>query len=270
MKEINLKFNITRARNAEHYQFHSDVLDIITTGFASAQKIDSLRDTYQQLFDTENECYLSNRAYKDTLDIETADKMRDDLFLYLSQTIATGKLCPIADKKSAAQTLDYVIDPYRGAPRLNYASNTAAIQDFILKIREARNSDAINALGLKEAVDALEEANKAFNALYSGRSTEVLSRATSEKMKSIRPQVDKAYKETVSAINALYEVNALITKNRDVEIQLETVIDKINAIIIQLQKTLSRAGVGAKNNLQPGDNKPGGNQESDGDKPEEL
>ena len=36
MKEI-LKANLNNARNAEHYQFHSDVLSIVTVEVATAQ-----------------------------------------------------------------------------------------------------------------------------------------------------------------------------------------------------------------------------------------
>ena len=39
MKEI-LKVNLNNARNAEHYQFHSDVLSIVTEEVAAAQKIE--------------------------------------------------------------------------------------------------------------------------------------------------------------------------------------------------------------------------------------
>ena len=122
MKEINLKFDLSRARNAEHYQFHTDMLGIITEDFAEKQSIAPLRSTYKQLLDIENECYLQNRTYKDTAAVEASDRKRDDHFLYVSQTITTGKLCPIEAKRKAAEELDYVIAPYRNAPRLNYAS----------------------------------------------------------------------------------------------------------------------------------------------------
>lgn len=251
MKEINLKFDLSRARNAEHYQFHTDMLGIITEDFAEKQSIAPLRSTYKQLLDIENECYLQNRTYKDTAAVEASDRKRDDHFLYVSQTITTGKLCPIEAKRKAAEELDYVIAPYRNAPRLNYASNTAAVGDFIEKIRESQYAGYVTTLGLDEALTALDAANKEFNKIYTGRSAETLSRATSETMKTIRPRADVAYKEAASAINALYKVNALVTRDAAKETALGTVIDQANALIIQLQQTLSKAGVGAKPNFKP-------------------
>ena len=70
-------------------------------------------------------------------------------------------------------------------------------------------------------------------------------------MKTIRPRADVAYKEAASAINALYKVNALVTRDAAKETALGTVIDQANALIIQLQQTLSKAGVGAKPNFKP-------------------
>ena len=265
MKEINLKFDLSRARNAEHYQLHDDILRTVTTAFATAQGIASLREKYQTLFDTENNCYLQNRSYQNTTEIETADKNRDDYFLYISQTIATGKYCPIATKKEAAVRLDYALEPYKDAPRMNYASNTAAVKDFVLKISDPQYADAVATLGLSDVITALNEANEAFNTLYSSRSSEVLSRNTSESMKTIRPQVDAAYREFASAINALYQVNALVAKSKDTEQAIGTVIDSVNALIIQLQKTLSRSGVGAKPNFKPGDDKPSPIEPEDND-----
>lgn len=256
MKEINLKFDLSRVRNAEHYQLHDDILRTVTAAFATAQGIAPLREKYQALFDTETTCYLQNRSYQNTTEIETSDKNRDDYFLYISQTIATGKYCPIEAKKEAAVRLGYALELYKDAPRMNYASNTAAVKDFVLKVGEPQYADAIATLGLSDAITALNEANEAFNTLYSSRSSEVLSRNTSESMRTIRPQVDTAYREFASAINALYQVNALVAKSKETEQAIGTVIDSVNALIIQLQQTLSRAGVGAKSNFKPRDNKP--------------
>lgn len=270
MKEINLKFDLSRARNAEHYQLNSDMLAAISSDFATAQGIGSLRDTYQSVFAIENDCYLQNHSYKDTPAVEASDRKRDDLFRYVAQTISTGKLCPIEAKRTAAETLDYVLSPYRNAPTLNYASNTAAVSDFVQKICLPEYTDAVTALALKEAIDALDVANREFNTLYTGRSSESLSRATSETMKTIRPKTDAAYRELASAINALYQVNTLVTKDSEKEKTLGAVIDRANSIIIQLQQTLSRAGVGAKSNFKPGDDKPSSGQTGDSESPDEI
>ena len=50
------------------------------------------------------------------------------------------------------------------------------------------------------------------------------------------------------AINALYRVNALTEQSETKEQQLAVVIDRMNAILYQLQLTLSRVKAGTKPN----------------------
>lgn len=253
MKEINLSFGFTRPRNPEHYQMHHDMLEIITPDFATAFGIPQLREEYQRLFDVENECYLRNTAFQDTPELQAADRKRDDRFLYNSQSINTACLSPIEATAEAGRRLAYHMKPYMKAPRLTYAANTAAVTDFVEKMREPANAADITTLGLTPAIDALDEANKKFNKIYTQRSSELLTRASSENMKSIRSQVDDAFKKAASAINAFYQVNELTVKDADKKKKLETVIDGVNAVLYQLQATLSRAGVGAKPSTKPDD-----------------
>ena len=255
MKEINVRFSFHPARNAEHYQAHSDLLAVATPEFATANSIAELRAAYAALIAVENDCYLRNAAYQDTPEVEAADKKRDDLFLYIAQTITTSMLCPYGNAAAAAKRLAFHLDPYRDAPRLNYASNTAAIADFVDKMGEEANITDLVTLDLTTAVDQLAAANRAFSALYNARSSELLTRSTGETMKTIRPQVDDAFRALASAVNALYQVNALVTKDPAKESELGTVIDRANAILVQLQKTLSRSGVGSKPSVAP-ENKP--------------
>lgn len=253
MKTIIVDSVLRRARNAEHYQAHNDILEVITVEFVTAFGIPALREKYQSLFDIENDCYLHNAAYQDTPELQAADRKRDDLFLYNSQTITTAGLSPIEATAAAGKRLSYVLAPYKEAPRLAYASNTAAITDFVLKMREPANAADITTLSLTAAIDALDEANKEFNRIYTKRSAELLTRSTSENMKSIRLKVDEAFREVASAINAFYQVNELVTKDIEKSRTLSSVIDNINAILYQLQTTLSRAGVGSKPTVSPDD-----------------
>lgn len=255
MKAINLKFGFTRPRNPEHFQLHHDMLETITVEFVTAFGIPQLREEYQRLFEIENDCYLRNKAFQDTPELQAADGKRDNLFLYSSQTISTAELSPVEAIAQAGKRLAYQLVPYKDAPRLSYASNTAAITDFVEKMRETANAADIETLGLTQAIDALDEANKEFNRIYAGRSSELLTRASSENMKSIRSQVDAAFKQVASAINSLYQVNELVTKDTEKGQTLGNMIDSVNAILYQLQTTLSRAGVGSKPTA-PEDDKP--------------
>lgn len=271
MKQINLKFDLHNARNAEHYQFHYDVLSVFTPDFASEQGVGELQTSYQGLFDTENTCYLRNTAYKETPDVEAADKKRDDLFLYISQSIKTNLLCPVEPTAAAAKRLDYHLSPYKDAPRMSYSAGTAAVTDFVGKMQEEGIKEDVATLGLTSAIVELDNANKAFNTVYNSRSAEALTRTVSDNMKTIRPKIDAAYKELAAAVNALYQVNSLVAKDEEKEALLGDVIDRVNALILRLQETLSRAGVGPRPNFAPEDklrpSSPSGTPEEDEERP---
>lgn len=268
MKE-NLKANLNNARNAEHYQFHSDVLSIVTAEVATAQKIDGLRSDYVALFDKENAAFIQNRAYESTKEIEAKDRERDDLFLYIKQTVDSNLHCPVATKKAAAEKLAFAMKPYRSANSKAFAENTAQVTNLVLDLQSEAYAGYVQLLGLTEAVAQLQAANDEFNAIYMGRSGEKLVRASSENMKSIRPKVDAAYRTLASAINALYQVNSLITRSANTETELGGVIDGVNALIVQLHQTLSLRGAGSAVEVNVDDNvsPDGGNTPSGGDNP---
>ena len=255
MKEI-LKPTLHSARNAEHFQFHADVLSVLTAEVAQAQNIGALRETYASLFADEDTAFIQNQAYESTKEVEEKDRTRDELFLYIKQTIDSNLLCPLAHKKSAALKLDFALTPYRTANSRPYAENTAQITNFVGDMQSAEYTSHVATLGLTEAIAQLEAANNAFNAVYSGRSGEKLTRVSSDNMKAIRPKVDDAYRAVVSAINALYQVNELVTLTQSTSASLGKLIDSINALVIQLQQTLSHRGAGTKAKA------PGGNPET--------
>lgn len=252
MKEI-LKANLNNARNAEHYQFHSDVLSIVTVEVATAQKIEGLRSEYAALFDKENTAFIQNRAYESTKEVEAKDRVRDELFLYIKQTVDSNLYCPVATKKAAAEKLSFAMKPYRSANSKAFAENTAQVTNLVADFQSETYAEYVELLGLTDAVAQLQIANNEFNAIYMGRSGEKLVRASTENMKSIRPKVDTAYRSLASAINALYQVNSLITRSESTETELGSLIDGINGLIVQLHQTLSLRGAGSTSDVNTDD-----------------
>ena len=84
-------------------------------------------------------------------------------------------------------------------------------------------------------------------------------------MKSIRPKVDTAYCSLASAINALYQVNSLVTRSESTEAELGSLIDSVNGLIVQLHQTLSIRGAGSTSDVNTDDTvSPGGGDTSSG------
>ena len=256
VKKILVPFSLYEARNAEHYGLYSDIFESIPQELAEKYHLTPIYSTCVNLFGIENDCHLRNQGYKNTEAIEQGDKKRDDLMLAIAQTIEAFTRLPIAEKAEAAKRLNFLLKPYRNVTRLPYAQESANIRDFVLKMAEEANAADIETLGLTEMMTLLDEANQAFMALYKGRSGEIRVRSTSETMKTIRPKVDAAFAQLFDAINGMYIVNELTTKDATTREELGKVIDDVNSYLIQLQKTLIRAGVIGGKVKDEGDDEP--------------
>ena len=248
MKEVFKNFNFRGALNAEHYQVHGDLLNAISEELASSLDLSDLRDRYVSLYAEENSSFFLSRASAWTPEIQEAHQLRVQQFGYILNRIDGGLYAGEEAKEQAAQALLFPIKHYRSVKRMRHAAVSGTLRDFIERMREADCATHIEMLKLTAAIDQLESLNNAFITVYNTRSAQYLEKATSRSMKTIRPLVDKAFKELANAINALYQANELMEKSAEKERQLGASIDEMNAVLYQLQLTLSRVKAGTKPN----------------------
>ena len=227
---------------------HNDLLNAISTEEALSLGLIGLRNQYVELFKEENSCYLLNRSYAQSDEIREKHASRVQQFSYILKRIDNESETGGEETQQAAKALLHPVKPYRAAKRMRYAATTGALTDFINRMRESDCATHIETLQLTEPLSRLETLNQAFNAIYQERSGQRFTKATSHNMATIRPLVDKAFKELARAINALYQANALTEQSETKEQQLVAIIDRMNAILYQLQLTLSRVKAGAKPN----------------------
>ena len=258
MDEIRLDFPYYAMRNSEHYQLNRRLLKYIPVEFAEKYGVSASRSKFQLTFYSENECYVGNTKFASTNEIETLDKKRSNLFIFFLKTIQSGLYNPEEAVVNAAKRMEYLIKPYKDAYRLSYAQKSAMIADFVDLVQEEEIQADLEALGLANTVSKLEEANEEFDTVYETRSTERLNRSISETMKTVRPKVDKAFTELAKDINAFFRVNELTTKDAETRTDFLVVIEKVNSLLYEMEKTLSRAGIIGK---------PSGSTSGDEDEP---
>lgn len=251
MKKIASIPYLGKARNAEHYHLQEQFMAIVTTAFAVDFKINGFRTNYEELFKKEDALYLQSTAYADTKIVEEKDVVRDTRYRYIDLTVQ-GKLLSLApsDQKSA-ERISFVMSSFVGCSSKPYAENTAMVSDLAKKLQSDEYAADVAALGLTEAVAAMKTANDEFEAVYSKRADQKLIRENSEKLKKVRPEVDKAFRLLADAINALYLVAETIDHDEAKAAEIGAVIDALNARILQFSETLSRRGVGAKAKFDP-------------------
>lgn len=248
MKEI-VSVDLAKGRNAEHFQFHANVLTFATSALAVELKIEALQKTYADLFKREDDLYMQTRAYEETQAMNEKDRERDDLFIYIKQVVAAMLYSPVPEKKIAAQKIEFQMRPYKDAASKPAAENTAQVTNCLQVLESDANTAYITALGLTDVLPLLKQANNEFNELYVNRSDVKLGRVSNDNLKSVRSQTDEAYRAMVKAINALWLVNETITHDAAQAAKLGGLIDNINALIVQFSETLSRRKAGTKPNI---------------------
>ncbi len=244
-KRIKTRFNFRSARNAEHYGLHHDILDVLDEKIVAAFELFKVHEPYMDYFKYEVKGFLQNRRYKETHLIKEKNASRVGIFAYLAQNVSTARNLPTQEIADAAERLYYLLEPYRNLSRLNYASISARMVDLLTELRKEEYAADLETLGMTDTVETLYQENEEFRTIYKQRSDEKLARHNAEKMKVIRLKVDDAAKACFEMINAQY---LLAYMNGDAEkmAALGAIIDKINALLLELQKTLSRVGIAAK------------------------
>ncbi|MDR0428984.1 MAG: DUF6261 family protein [Tannerellaceae bacterium] len=237
MKEIS-RPSFRLVRDGEHYDYHSNVLSVVTPVIAKEYKMEEIRLVYERFFKREDEAFSRNRGFEETKEIQVANKKRDEFFLFIKRTIENMRFHPDPTIKAYWQQLYEGLDPYKNAHRTSYLENTALIFSFIEEMKKEEYRETLKNLDLLLVIDKLKEANNKCEQLYNERLNEKVKRSKEEKMRLIRPQVDKAFFELIKFINAIYLVSYQITKEEQVINEMSALIDKINVYTKEMQRTI--------------------------------
>ena len=254
MKEIIYDFPRSRAKNAQHVQFATDVLAAVTEEVATAQGFASQRSAFATATTAEQDCFKVSRKYVDTTEVASRDSVRDNVALfYRGIARVNAEYGLTAETRKAGQLVFDLFNNAGDVVRMDYASETA-----------------LTAIGIESAPDDIEEANDAFNAIYLQRSAAERDRAFAADMKTLRPATDEAFDSLAYAINALFAVNEMVTNDEGKRTALTKVIDDVNAIVVRFRKTIGqKSPSGSSSTDEPADEpggetpEPGGGEETD-------
>ena len=271
MKEIIYDFPRSRAKNAQHVQFATDVLAAVTEEVATAQGFASQRSAFATATTAEQDCFKVSRKYVDTTEVASRDSVRDNVALfYRGIARVNAEYGLTAETRKAGQLVFDLFNSAGDVVRMDYASETATLTDLVGKMRETMYAEALTAIGIESAPDDIEEANDAFNAIYLQRSAAERDRAFAADMKTLRPATDEAFDSLAYAINALFAVNEMVTNDEGKRTALTKVIDDVNAIVVRFRKTIGqKSPSGSSSTDEPADEpggetpEPGGGEETD-------
>ncbi|MDR1624043.1 MAG: DUF6261 family protein [Tannerellaceae bacterium] len=259
MNKIEKYTNLLRSlRNGEHFELIKEIIEFIEKHKSVLGAIIGLWNLLVATFQKEDDIYKRSRKAAETRYITEAHEERIEAFRVVKGSVDAASHKKTPTEKQAAERLAFVLDNFRKIPKAPLTEASALITNMIQDLRLSKYVSCVEALGLTEAVDALEAANEAFKALYEEREMDVKQAEMLGNMQHIRPLTDKAFANFAEALNAAYVMANLAGQTADAD-ALNLIITRINAAIRQYETIVAHRGGSTSGKGKPGDD------EEDGD-----
>ena len=176
--------------------FHTQVNKLITAATPAvlhvAEKAAAYSDSTALLASIVNR----QRSFITTASLAEIDRTRDNAAGVISNVTSAYLTSPVAEKREAAMLLSPQLSAYRGIRNHEYTKQTAETRGMLAVLDDTENAAAVATLGLTEEVEALREANAAFEAKFLEKTEEMSARMAQSDVKS---------EDAVAEANALYQ-----------------------------------------------------------------
>jgi hypothetical protein len=268
MKQIiKITFGYSHLKNAEHYQYNWFNVRFLTPRMAAVPQLSGHWDNYKIVFVTEENIFKRNYKFGETDEISIRDRVRDGEFILLGKTLIIEMRSVEPERVAAAKLIYRVYINYKGAHTKSLHENTALMTNFSHDMEDPIMVAALELLGLMTTVNRIRTENTAIADLIEQRGAHVIDMKAEGTMANARVAVDKANDLFIDAVNALYAMNELTTKDPVLRGKLEEIIDAFNNHIEQTSLVYARR-TGRK--VKKGNNEPGDDTTPDTPEPSGL
>lgn len=223
------KLKLTNLQNAEHFQFHTNVIRLIKETTPAAIKSEAEYAAYTKIFADEDEIMKRITMSAITMQIADADAERDQFFRSMVDYYNSSRGHFNDAVREAAARLFPVFSAFDDLPGEALANQSADTYNFIQELQTKHAEDCITT-GLVQWLDELKKRNKAVDDLMYERYEETAARPGLV-LRDVRLQVDAAYVTIADRVDAL----ALIEGGA----VYDTFIATLNAIIDRAKNTLA-------------------------------
>ena len=218
-----------------HNDFHYQAYGKMKATGAQALHIENLLPAYGELVELESSIVRRQTTYVSTVQLNDADKVRDNAMGVILNIITAHKTNTIEAKRSAALALDAMVAPYRGISNHEKRTQTREVAGLLAVLNKEEAMAHIATLNLIEEVTLLAEKNATFAAVYDEKLQEEVERLPQKDIETeeLRKQIDEKYAEIVQTVNAY----AIVQPTE----AIEAFIAQMNALI-SLTKPGSSSG----------------------------
>lgn len=134
------------------------------------------------------------RASSKSADIAKADEQRDRDFQALKDSLRPYRNSRDEAEKAAYTSLRQLLDQHKLTAKTNYEAQTALLTNLLAKLAGAPYQDQLATLGIDRFVTKLSASQTAFEAAFSARSQEGLTKPTSD-VKQLRKRAFAPYQD---------------------------------------------------------------------------
>lgn len=215
-----------------HNKFNIDVNNAIIQATAAALRVENYATLYAQKIEEESRIVNRQTAMASTVDVSAADRQRDRAVGVIMNLTNAHTTSIIAEKADAANKLRQLLAPYKGIGNHAYQKETAEINGMVAVLTTGDGATYAATLGMDDEVDALEQANAAFEEAYARDQEEAATLAALQSVdtKELRAQVDALYQQIVLTVNAV----AVLQPTDEVT----AFIQKVNGIIYKAEQEM--------------------------------
>lgn len=215
-----------------HNKFNIDVNNAIIQATAAALRVENYATLYAQKIEEESRIVNRQTAMASTVDVSAADRQRDRAVGVIMNLTNAHTTSIIAEKADAAKKLRQLLAPYKGIGNHAYQKETAEINGMVAVLTTGDGATYAATLGMDDEVDALEQANAAFEEAYARDQEEAATLAALQSVdtKELRAQVDALYQQIVLTVNAV----AVLQPTDEVT----AFIQKVNGIIYKAEQEM--------------------------------
>lgn len=134
------------------------------------------------------------RENENTKKIAELDKVRDDDFTALRDSIKPYRNAKKEQQKQAYNALKIVFDEYKNIVDLNYEAETKKINTLISVLKSTEHQPHISALKIGDFVEELEKSNTEFDTLFAQRSAQNIAKESYD-TKALRREMTEIYRK---------------------------------------------------------------------------
>lgn len=193
---------LTRLRKNEHFQFMTDVHNMIHAVTPGLLGLEALFPDFTTAWHDLNTTLMATRGSMKTREIAALDLLIKRTWSAIGGRLRYTLMSPVEAEVESARVLRHIYRLYGRIRDMSFIERTAAISNLIEDFEKPENAAHCNTVGITNWVALLKQQKTDFQGLFDARNTE-LANKENKTIKAMRAVIDPKYAAIVDHINAM-------------------------------------------------------------------